>query len=232
MTQGWVGKRDPWNGQGVSAQWRGAHCHHYRYNQKHSPQSLCFNSAQLSQPPWLRLDRCEHPEAAEGSFSHSLGAEQEQDLGQSSQAPEPQGRAGDLPSSHLCPTHSCCIWGSSCSSLVFQPQRGPFPIPGSQRQAAALTVAMVSGAVQSRVLLSGENCKTCKENLWSCFYCKGENSEGKHHQEMLWSFKYLVGGPGHPKVTAIKSVQAGERDPCCSPVPNPCWAQLLGMPQG
>lgn len=51
MTQGWVGKRDPWNGQRVSAQWRGAHCHHYRYNQKHSPQSLCFNSAQLSQPP-------------------------------------------------------------------------------------------------------------------------------------------------------------------------------------
>lgn len=118
--------------------------------QKHSPQSLCAHFAQLSQPPSFRLDRCVHPEAAEGSFSHSLGAEQEQTLGQSLQAPEPQGRAGDLPCTPLCPTHSCCIREKSLF-VFFQPQRGLFPIPGSQAHTAALTVAVVSGAVQPSV---------------------------------------------------------------------------------
>lgn len=39
--------------------------------QKHSPQILCLNFAQLSQPPSSRLDRCVHPEAAEGFLPQS-----------------------------------------------------------------------------------------------------------------------------------------------------------------
>lgn len=114
--------------------------------QKHSPHILCAHFAQLSQPPSFRVDRCVHPGAAEGSFCPSLGAEQEQALGQSLQAPEPQGRAGDLPCTPLCPTHSCCICENSLF-VFFQPQRGLLPIPGSQAHTAALSVAVGSGAV-------------------------------------------------------------------------------------
>lgn len=71
--------------------------------------------------------------------------------------------------------------------------------------------------------------------MWSCFYSKGEKSESKHHQDVLWPFENLVGDPGPWKLSRLETsllypVLVGLTSWSCQELFNPVAAVWQGEP--